>query len=601
MNKVKVGIVAKGLIIVAIPLVFSCYFVATMTSLQSQLESAAARAEHARAISTLLNGLIHDLYMGMGSITLKVDKFSPGLDRKERIEAAKTKIQQLTALIGSENTENKEDLSTLQAVEQIIDQGNILVKQAEQAYLDGNKVEVQRVRMQAQNLAGRLISPKLIALGERQKAISAIDPSIQAELRQQMHLQLSASLIVSILATISLAFLTTRSVTRRLAHLTEHSRRIAQGEALVTPILGNDEISELDQVLHNMAAEIEALLQRERIIIENAGDIICVIDSSLKITKISPSVEALLGKSAQKLLGSSYLAILDRENSEVAVSTIARAASGGTTDCRFEATLKTSAGTAINCLVSLSFVPQEKILILIFHDISKLKEAERFKQHVVSMVSHDLRSPLTAVSHILEMFDEGMFGELNQEGKIMLSRADQSTKQMSLLIANLLDLDKIESGKLNLSMGNFSSNELLERAQMLSADLAQQAKCHVRIEQSEGLVSCDIDRVSQVLTNLIGNALKISPPGEEIVLKAEIKSSLIQFSVSDRGPGISPELHDLNFEHFKQVTVDEPKTGADLGLAICKALVELHGGTIKIESDGLCGSCFIFTLPQASS
>ncbi|MBP6747072.1 PAS domain S-box protein [bacterium] len=601
MNRVKVGIVAKGLIIVAIPLVFSCYFVATMTSLQSQLESAAARAEHARAISTLLNGLIHDLYMGMGSITLKVDKFSAGLDRKERIEAAKTKIQQLTALIGRENTDNKEDLSTLQAVEHIIDQGNSLVKQAEQAYLDGNKVEVQRLRMQAQNLAGRLISPELIALGERQKAISVTDPSIQAELRQQMHLQLWASLIVSILATVSLAFLTTRSVTRRLAHLTEHSRRIAQGEALVTPIMGNDEISELDQVLHNMAAEIEALIHRERIIIENAGDIICVIDNTLKITTVSPSVEALLGISAQKLLGSSYLTILDRENSEVAISTIARAASGGTTDCRFEATLKTSAGKAINCLVSLSFVPREEILILIFHDISKLKEAERFKQHVVSMVSHDLRSPLTAVSHILEMFEEGMFGELNQEGKIMLGRADQSTKQMSRLITDLLDLDKIESGKLNLSMGNFSSNELLERAQILTADLAQQAKCNVRIEKGEGHVSCDVERVSQVLTNLIGNALKVSPPGKEIVLRAEMKSSLIQFSVRDSGPGIAPELHSLIFERFKEVRVDEPKTVADLGLAICKALVELHGGTIEIESDGQSGSCFIFTLPQASS
>ena len=601
MNRVKVGIVAKGLIIVAIPLVFSCYFVATMTSLQSQLESAAARAEHARAISTLLNGLIHDLYMGMGSITLKVDKFSAGLDRKERIEAAKTKIQQLTALIGRENTDNKEDLSTLQAVEHIIDQGNSLVKQAEQAYLDGNKVEVQRLRMQAQNLAGRLISPELIALGERQKAISVTDPSIQAELRQQMHLQLWASLIVSILATVSLAFLTTRSVTRRLAHLTEHSRRIAQGEALVTPIMGNDEISELDQVLHNMAAEIEALIHRERIIIENAGDIICVIDNSLKITTVSPSVEALLGISAQKLLGSSYLTILDRENSEVAISTIARAASGGTTDCRFEATLKTSAGKAINCLVSLSFVQREEILILIFHDITKLKEAERFKQHVVSMVSHDLRSPLTAVSHILEMFEEGMFGELNQEGKIMLGRADQSTKHMSRLIADLLDLDKIESGKLNLSMGNFSSNELLERAQMLTADLAQQAKCNVRIEKGEGHVSCDVERVSQVLTNLIGNALKVSPPGEEIVLRAEMKSSLIQFAVRDSGPGIAPELHSLIFGRFKEVRVDEPKTGADLGLAICKALVELHGGTIEIESDGQSGSCFRFTLPQASS
>lgn len=596
MKRFKIGIVAKGLIIVAIPLVFSCYFVATMADLQSQSERAAAQAEHARAISTLLNGLIHDLYMGTGSITLKVDKFSAGQERKELIKAAKKKIEQLTALI---DRENQEDLRTLQTVEQNIDQGNSLVTQAEQAYLDGNKEEVQRLRMQAQALAAKLITPDLIALGEKQKAVSVTGPSIQAELRQQMRLQLWASLIMSILATVALAFLTTRSVTRRLAHLTDQSRRIAQGEALAAPISGNDEIAELDLVMHNMATEIEALLERERIIIENAGDIICVIDNNLKIIKISPCVETVLGLAPENFLGSTYLTLLDRENSREAIHTISRAASGGTSACNFEATLKTAAGKSITSLVSLSFVPREDLLILIFHDISRLKEAERFKQHVVSMVSHDLRSPLTAVSHTLEMLEEGMFGEIDVTGKTMLSTAEQSTRQMSGLISDLLILDKIESGKLGLSIADISCKQLLERAQLSTVELAEQAKCTVRIENSEGHVSCDSDRAVQVLTNIISNALKFSPPGAEVVLNAQVKSSLVQFSVSDHGPGIPAEMQETIFERFKQHRRGEQQSGAGLGLAICKALVELHKGTIKVESDGK-GSCFIFTLPQAS-
>ena len=596
MSRIKLGIVAKGLIVVAIPLVFSCYFVGTMVNLQWQAERAALRAEHARAISTLINSLIHDLYIGMGSITLKVEKFSAGQDRQARIEAAKAKIHQLIELIGPED---RQDLTTLKALEAIVDRGNNLVARAEQAYIEGNKAEVVRLREESKSLSGHVISPELIALGDRQKDLFAKDNVRQSELRGEMRTQLWSSLFVSIVGTVALAFFVTRSITRRLAYLTDHSRRIARGEELVLAIGGSDEIAELDLVLHKMASEIESLLQRERIILENAADIICVADRKLKILKISPSVSAVLGVEPQALLGESCLTLVDRDRSPQAVSAILRAV-GGSAVSSFEAVLTKSSGQSLDFLVSLSFVAGEEILILIFHDITSLKDAERFKQHVVSMVSHDLRSPLTAVSHILEMFDEGMFGELNQEGKSMLGRAEQSTKQMSVLVSDLLELDKIESGKLHLAKNNVTSKELLERAQMLCLDLAEKGECRVRIDRSEGVAYCDADRVNQVLTNLIGNALKYSKPGDEVVISAELSSPTIRFSVRDRGPGIPPSKQELIFERFAQVKADDQKTGVGFGLAICKALVELHGGTIALESDGQTGSCFYFTLPEAA-
>ena len=123
----------------------------------------------------------------------------------------------------------------------------------------------------------------------------------------------------------------------------------------------------------------------------------------------------------------------------------------------------------------------------------------------------------------------------------------------------------------------------------------------MRIDCAQGLVSCDPDRVNQILTNLIGNALKFSQPGVEIIIKAESKSQMVHFSVEDQGPGIPAQLRERIFERFAQVRESDQNIGTGLGLTICKALVELHGGTIWVKSNselGQSGSTFTFTMPE---
>lgn len=251
-------------------------------------------------------------------------------------------------------------------------------------------------------------------------------------------------------------------------------------------------------------------------------------------------------------------------------------------------------------LLSLSYVNREENCILIFHDITELKKAERFKQDVVNMVSHDLRSPLTMVSHILEMLQEGVFGDINEDGLNMLDRAEQSTQHMSRLVGDLLDLERIQSGALRLDKTKVPAQSLLERAAELTTAQALVAHCQVKMGRSEGLVHCDPVRINQILVNLITNALKFSPPGKDVVISSIVQAPYVVISVRDQGRGIPPEMQDKIFEPFSQVRSQDNKSGIGLGLPICKALVEMHDGTITVQSDKT-GSVFSFTLPEIRS
>ncbi len=595
LNKFKLGIVAKGLIIVAIPLVFECAVVAAMGSLEAQAEVAAAKAERAREISTLINELIHELYTGLQSVRLNAQSFSAGYNRIERIQTAKTKIRRLKELFTGADSK---DIATLDSVELAIDEGNDMVRRAEQAFIAGDTDEIKKLHLQSLHFAERVITPELIALGERQKAIYNQDPSVQESFRHQMRTLLMLALIASTLGTLLMALVTTRSVTRRLAQLADNSRRIAGGETLPSPMPGNDEISSLDCTLHKMAQNIDDLLLRERVILENARDIICVISKNLQVERISPSVMEVLEYHPAEVVGQSCLALIEKDSPQA--TEIARFVSGHDAKDQIETTVKTKSGRGIDMLLSLSYVNRQENCILIFHDITELKKAERFKQDVVNMVSHDLRSPLTMVSHILEMLQEGVFGNINEDGLNMLDRAEQSTQHMSRLVSDLLDLERIQNGSLRLDKTKVPGQSLLERAAELTAVQALAAHCQVEMGPCEGLVHCDPLRINQVLVNLITNALKFSPPGKNVVISSIVQAPYVVFSVRDQGRGIAPEMQDKIFEPFSQVRSQDSKSGIGLGLPICKALIEMHEGTIAVQSDKT-GSVFSFTLPEIRS
>jgi signal transduction histidine kinase len=232
----------------------------------------------------------------------------------------------------------------------------------------------------------------------------------------------------------------------------------------------------------------------------------------------------------------------------------------------------------------------------------RLKELDQLKSDFVSKVSHELRTPLTAIKGAVDLLLREVPGRLSENQTHYLTRVRSNTQHLAGLINDLLDLAKIEEGKVELkgvrvSVGGLV-HEVMENVKPMAAE--KPVLLEVKMPEPSVLVWADRDKVTQVLMNLIGNAIKFTPPqGRVMVSASRDGTEWAQVSVNDSGPGISAEECQKIFQKFYQISEGgglKPK-GTGLGLAISKALVELHGGKIWVESQEGRGSTFSFTLP----
>jgi signal transduction histidine kinase len=232
----------------------------------------------------------------------------------------------------------------------------------------------------------------------------------------------------------------------------------------------------------------------------------------------------------------------------------------------------------------------------------RLQELDRLKSDFVSNVSHELRTPLTAIKGAVDLVLREVTGPLTEKQTHYLTRVRSNTQHLAGLINDLLDLSKIESGKSEVKRSRVSLaglvHEVVETLRPVAAE--KEIALEAAISAPSILVWVDRDKINQVLTKLIGNAIKFTPAHGTVTISASRNANeRVLVSVSDTGPGIPPDEKQRIFDKFYQIAQSgeaKPK-GTGLGLAICKALVELHGGTIWVESEPSGGSVFYFTLP----
>ncbi len=234
-------------------------------------------------------------------------------------------------------------------------------------------------------------------------------------------------------------------------------------------------------------------------------------------------------------------------------------------------------------------------------DITDRKQAEQNVNEFFSTVSHELRTPLSAVKGSLRLIESGLAGQISSEAKELLDIALSSCERLIRLVNDILDLRKIEAGKIDLHMSEVNASELIDEVFHGLASYADSH--HVKISKScpgDLYFEADHDRIVQVLTNLLGNAIKFSGQNAEVDLKVErLDSAFLRFNVQDSGPGIPAEQQHLLFMKFKQLDASDTRRqeGTGLGLAICKAIVLQHHGNIGVESTAGKGARFWFELP----
>ena len=231
----------------------------------------------------------------------------------------------------------------------------------------------------------------------------------------------------------------------------------------------------------------------------------------------------------------------------------------------------------------------------------KLRELARLKDEFVAHVSHELRTPMAIIREGISQVLEGICGELANEQRETLSVTLRNIDRLGRLIEDLLDLSRIEAGKLPLERAEFDIAGLTKEVAQAFLSRVQERglSLKTRLPNRRVLVCADRDKVAQVFTNLISNALKFTHSGF-IEVSIEDGSNAVSCSIADTGPGIDPSQLNRLFQKFEQlVRLQMPgERGTGLGLAICKGIVELHGGKIWAESIPLQGTRFIFTLPK---
>ena len=240
----------------------------------------------------------------------------------------------------------------------------------------------------------------------------------------------------------------------------------------------------------------------------------------------------------------------------------------------------------------------------IVSDISQRKEAERRVSEFYSMVSHELRTPLTSIKAALGLIQGGQVGGVSDEAADLVNIATGESDRLIRLINDILDIRKVQAGKLDVSIQRLSAEEVVSTtiASMRGLSLeAHVSLCYSVLNSSE--VLGDRDRVIQVLTNLLSNAIKFSPPKSQVEVTVEKRSDdFVCFSIADQGPGIADHEKPRLFSMFQQLDSSDSRArgGTGLGLAISKAIVEELGGRIDFDSAPGRGSTFWFELPVAT-
>jgi PAS domain S-box-containing protein len=419
---------------------------------------------------------------------------------------------------------------------------------------------------------------------------------------------LLAIILVNAVLAVGTTLFFMQGIVNRLSVVADNSVRFGRGQMLNQPLDGSDEIAALDRVLHETIRQrklMESLLKesesRTRSLIENMPVGVVTTDDEGIIESTNPRIEQMFGYNFDELTGDHASALFslpadfDKQNF---VEQTFKKSLGKVT--KLQSRRKDGDIFPVELTVNEFESVDGKRFLAMVQDITEREEAERFKQELIAMVSHDLRSPLTSVQGVVTLLGRGMYGQLNETGEQRVRTAEKSISRLLHLIDDLLDLERMQAGKLNLNQEMVHLSPVFDRSIELVYDFAQQSQLSFSVTETNLSVYADEDRLVQVVVNLLSNAIKFSPRNSTIKISAEtVPNGQVVVYVSDSGPGIDSMLLDAVFDRFRQVNEHHSQhKGTGLGLAICKAIIEGHGGSIGVDSELGKGSTFWFKLPS---
>lgn len=344
---------------------------------------------------------------------------------------------------------------------------------------------------------------------------------------------------------------------------------------------------------------------RLRAVLESVLDGIVILDIEGAIRLINPAAEQLFGCHSADIIGHRFDVLLPEPHRTAYRGYLNAYRQSGRPQIlgsvRETAVIHRDGSIIpVDLGISEAVIDGQFQFIATVRDIRERKEIERMKSELVSVVSHELRTPLTAIKGSLGLIAGGIAGELSDQARHLIDIAHKSSERLTRLINDILDIEKIESGRMEFRQQLAPLMPIVEHA--VEANQAFCAQFGVQLAIKFGLpgikLMTDPDRLTQVLTNLISNAAKFSPAGSEVAVSVARRGQRLHFEVSDEGPGIPPAFQERIFQKFAQAdsTDTRGKSGTGLGLSISKAIVERLGGSIGFQTQAGVGTTFFFDL-----
>jgi len=443
--------------------------------------------------------------------------------------------------------------------------------------------------------------------------------SIKAEIVAQRAIW-STSIVALSALTVALIFslFLAEKIVRPIRRFMEASRKISAGDYTVqVPAETKDELGRLAREFNEMARKllgyhemnIEQIISEKNkgeAILSSIEDGLVVFDINLKVNGINPAAREMLGVTFTETISLRCADIIpDSKVNDLIRKTVETGIHPDLPDEQRIIVLSIGKRTR-HYLFSVTTIRGRDHnlsgIVLLLRDVTRLKEVERLKSEFIMAASHELRTPLTGLGMSVDLLLENASNLLQRKDQELLKMAHEEVHRMKALVNDLLDLSKIEAGRINMEFDDIDIETLFDN---VSTVLKNQLEIK-HIDLSSDIpgelprIRADVNKITWVLTNLVSNALRYVSSGGWIRITAHRIGQSIHLSVQDNGPGIPQEYQSKIFQKFVQVKGQE-SGGTGLGLAICKEIVRAHGGTIWVESSQETGSTFTFTLPIANT
>lgn len=600
----SINLRTRGLLLVGFPLFWLLGFVVVLFMILSEVHKELLTQSHSRDIAMTVHELMRDAVdvVSYGYLGHAKNELMDHQSVQEKVNNTKPQVDVLCKLANSK--EQKENVRDLQnATKELIEIYGWTLKEQERGIENWKVVKGTTDSVMATQLKRFCRALMAISAVEMKKAESN-ESSVLSQFNSRLALMLSVSVATSIGIAIALGVLYILGIKRPLGRITENSRRLSQNQELLPMQQGSNEIAELDRLFHKVSHSISEARRREQAMFDNATDLICALNSEGVFTRANLYAIEVLCYEPEHLVGMNIFDIVLEDDLLTAETHLLRGSKGTDEIQEFELRLKRQDGIVVDTRWAAIWSESEGSAFCVVHDTTQEKNIERLKQDFLDMVSHDLRSPLTAMLASMSMISAGARGELPEPAKQEVAASVQDIERLIGFINELLEFQKLQAGRTPFNLQPCNLDALLREAAKKLDEARQGKGIKFDVPVGNWTVVCDREKVIQILVQMLLNAIAVTPEDGSVKVDITVPDAgaFVEVAITDSGSPLSIAERELVFSQLSgghNGGPDQART-ARQGLAVCKLIVEAHGGEIGVR-DGEPGNTFWFYLPSHKS